>query len=1361
MRSKKNAAKEGSAASCALVPERAQLRSSWKNGMEMMREAARENAASVHQSVVNGSNCKKLFVSDIENRACADSVSNDLVSNEAGRKSPADAGANSAPGNVPYGIVERHAKGLSNSAGGSKTTGGGDCGSTAGDQPAGFGRSSNTATGNAGGVNRAIKVMICNGKGVGVGTERGNLLLATLVSFAEANAVGAVLLNEFQYDKETADRCAVAPAQIPGGDGDDDSCVEDAVGTSADIVGEPWLCWGDRHVLITSTQQIGVGVVLLGNLLREFEFLSDRRPISELVVLGQRAMRVVLGATYLVPIYGPAGASRALYNQFLQSVLSTQGGLLPCDKWKLGIIAGDWNVDIGVDCQVDGVVGPYTSQSSSSGAKWFCDWMLNNNFVLTTSMHDRLDRKTHGPSELDMYVNKPRDRHRAVGFRTVQQEEFEALRPPLGVFEFDHKCVLSEWDVRSFEEVCERSRERTGDVKVFKNDLAPAESQLFNNMFANCVETLEDVVMVVGAHLENMQEKIEPTPPEGVSDEASSTYHKDLRAVYEFIKENGRKRRKKCVEGAPTAEQFAAKYAEVGNSPAPDSDVDVASVLREEDIQPFCQEQVLIFDRELELGEVKAAIRDEGVRPKAKDIYGMSMRVFGYLTEPNLERLTRILNDAVRSGSFANEPITTAHKCSELFKNVGSHRDSGNYRFLTISPSCCKLVERIYTTRLTRMVEECGAIHPDTQFGFRAGLGTSYSLLMMSRLVEDCAELMGMEEFAEVFSCFFDLRKAFPSLDSRSVDRAMDLLGLSATRGWAALRASHRNARFHFRDAKSFANAHGLREGAVSSPLLFAIVFGLAMRRFEKEAGGGGGAVVHAAGGGFPEHSPSFGDTRECFETAARAALAIHCQKSGVHDGQARGNAEQDHPDVESGRLCATTTRACLLYASESRGHTAPEVNRYVRTDNEVVLKICGRKRWQLRQFHQSMGDIRRGLELPPLRVVLFYRKASFFGHVARAPPESNYAIVREALFGRFFPARVPGSNGALVDEAAYTCSARSVVPTAAGASATVAGNVVQWLESGCGIARELIPALLSREPQVKRLYHCLTREAYVRDCVSDWTTGREAAGEIAQKKAALMAKCDVDNEGLNTIEHIYAANTCAICDAPGFYAEMASGAICLPVSEKARARAKRAFAQHVAAAHAGGVECAAVANMVKRGEAWFAQKKRDVEEELLLQHAGVFRKLKNCGPVPQKKQREEDDPCANRNKRKKRTDQYYCEQCEVSFCTSVQSMCRHAQAHEMGDAIIWFKIRSGANEGRLRPEQHWMCEATGRYSGGTDSYCHQIHIPADWEGTPSRIVCRHCQRAGYQFEASWPLKRRLAAVRALRAHEEFCGAAE
>eukprot|EP00392_Amoebophrya_sp_AT5.2_P000188 g188.t1 len=251
-----------------------------------------------------------------------------------------------------------------------------------------------------------------------------------------------------------------------------------------------------------------------------------------------------------------------------------------------------------------------------------------------------------------------------------------------------------------------------------------------------------------------------------------------------------------------TAAQATKQYRDVGCNPV----VDESLPLPIEQIMPTLLEafpagEISKLDSPIGFNEFKGAVRRTRDGGKAADIHGLTGAMLKFYSDETLRLLLHDISEELKHKTLG-EMTGEIHRCRDscLFKGKGPISDPDGYRFLVISPRHRGCLE---------------------------------SLLLFGRAREDLMH-QRCDELYDLSCVLVDLRKAFPSTDSRLMASVASALGLSGTRCWRNILASHRSAVHQFQGGERFTLSHGTKEGCVSSPLIFILIYGPVMKLWRR-----------------------------------------------------------------------------------------------------------------------------------------------------------------------------------------------------------------------------------------------------------------------------------------------------------------------------------------------------------------------------------------------------------------------------------------------------------------------------------------------------------------------------------------------
>ena len=144
-----------------------------------------------------------------------------------------------------------------------------------------------------------------------------------------------------------------------------------------------------------------------------------------------------------------------------------------------------------------------------------------------------------------------------------------------------------------------------------------------------------------------------------------------------------------------------------------------------------------------------------------------------------------------------------------------------NYRGISLSSVISKLLERIILLRIVPILEECGIPHR-TQTAYQKGVSCSDATEAVQEVVK-CY----IDSGATVFQCFYDLEKAFDSVEYNVLLGHLYRVGING-KGWRVISAFYvdtaARVRLGCELSDTFFLRRGVKLGSVLSPLLFLLV---------------------------------------------------------------------------------------------------------------------------------------------------------------------------------------------------------------------------------------------------------------------------------------------------------------------------------------------------------------------------------------------------------------------------------------------------------------------------------------------------------------------------------------------------------
>ena len=231
--------------------------------------------------------------------------------------------------------------------------------------------------------------------------------------------------------------------------------------------------------------------------------------------------------------------------------------------------------------------------------------------------------------------------------------------------------------------------------------------------------------------------------------------------------------------------------------------------------QRFTKEELYTAIRDFKQGK---AVGADGIPIEV--LLAMIRKDSGTTEEAILDVLLAEFNATLETGALAQ-----SHKdviLVPIFKK-GDTRECGNYRGIALMNHVGKLLERMMLNRLQPHFEAVGAI-PDTQCGFRKGVGTTEAALLSSQ-VSSYAIAHNMP----LYKAYIDLTKAYDTVDRDLLWEVLSRQGVPP-RLLALIRQFHVGAQAAVRIdgalSRQFELRRGLKQGSILSPLLFNVFLG-------------------------------------------------------------------------------------------------------------------------------------------------------------------------------------------------------------------------------------------------------------------------------------------------------------------------------------------------------------------------------------------------------------------------------------------------------------------------------------------------------------------------------------------------------
>ncbi|KAL8568047.1 hypothetical protein ACOMHN_000271 [Nucella lapillus] len=151
-----------------------------------------------------------------------------------------------------------------------------------------------------------------------------------------------------------------------------------------------------------------------------------------------------------------------------------------------------------------------------------------------------------------------------------------------------------------------------------------------------------------------------------------------------------------------------------------------------------------------------------------------------------------------------------------IYKRKGNRQSCENHRGISIMS-----MARVLLNRLLEHLEQ--GLLPESQWGFRAGRGTTDMIFAARQLQEKC-----MEQHRDLYTTFVDLTKAFDTVSRDGLWRIMKKIGCPST-FIAIVRQFHDGMMARVLDdgepSEAFTATNGVKQGCVLAPTLFSMMF--------------------------------------------------------------------------------------------------------------------------------------------------------------------------------------------------------------------------------------------------------------------------------------------------------------------------------------------------------------------------------------------------------------------------------------------------------------------------------------------------------------------------------------------------------
>ncbi|UYV76317.1 hypothetical protein LAZ67_14000006, partial [Cordylochernes scorpioides] len=227
-----------------------------------------------------------------------------------------------------------------------------------------------------------------------------------------------------------------------------------------------------------------------------------------------------------------------------------------------------------------------------------------------------------------------------------------------------------------------------------------------------------------------------------------------------------------------------------------------------------------IFHEKINMKELDYALENTDLN-KTPGPDGIHGQMISNLGKNGKEKLLDIFNNSWKTGKLPQDWKTaTIIPIKKLDKSAD---DPKNYRPISLTSICCKLMEKIILRRLTYHLDTRNLL-PEEQYGFRKGHGTIDQLLFFTQKVKDA---QNRKPTNHTIAAFLDLTQAFDKVWKNKLITKLykhfKIDGKAITWINDFLKNRYIRVKYNGTLSKTFKLYQGLPQGSVLSPTLFTL----------------------------------------------------------------------------------------------------------------------------------------------------------------------------------------------------------------------------------------------------------------------------------------------------------------------------------------------------------------------------------------------------------------------------------------------------------------------------------------------------------------------------------------------------------